>query len=91
LGEPRGGPDPDPTLRRCLAKDKINRTALHHAAKYGHVEVAKLLLDRGAKIEAKDINDLTPLHLAASNGYLEVDKLLFDRGADIEAKDTDKH
>ena len=49
----------------------------------------KLLLDRGAEIEAKDNYSSTALHLAATGGHAEVVKLLLDRGAAIEAKDRD--
>ena len=30
------------------------RTALHNAAMYGHIDVARLLLDRGANVNIKD-------------------------------------
>ena len=32
----------------------VARTALHNAANGGHLEIVRLLLDRGAKIEAHD-------------------------------------
>ena len=53
-------------------------------------EVAALLLDRGADLEAKAKNDngRTPLHLAAWwNDNPEMVELLLDRGANIEAQD----
>ena len=52
------------------------------AAKNGHTETVKLLLDRGADIHAW--NDYA-LRLAAENGHTETVKLLLDRGADIHA------
>ncbi|RYP75956.1 hypothetical protein DL771_002028 [Monosporascus sp. 5C6A] len=49
--------------------------------------VSRLLLDRGADIEAKNNIGYTPLLGAAFEGYETVVKLLLDRGADIEAED----
>jgi ankyrin repeat protein len=54
------------------------------------VEMAKLLLDRGADVNAKQggCQDMTPLHLAVIvKGYATVE-LLLERGADIDAKTT---
>ena len=53
----------------------------------GHLEVVKLLVDRGGDPNAKvDIDGSTPLHRASENGHLEVVKLLVDRGGDPNAK-----
>ena len=56
-------------------------TALLWAAKNGQIEAVKLLLDKGANIEAKDKSDRTALVLAVSNGRTEVEELLRKRGA----------
>eukprot|EP00208_Stichococcus_sp_RCC1054_P003344 CAMPEP_0206141024 /NCGR_PEP_ID=MMETSP1473-20131121/11561_1 /ASSEMBLY_ACC=CAM_ASM_001109 /TAXON_ID=1461547 /ORGANISM="Stichococcus sp, Strain RCC1054" /LENGTH=231 /DNA_ID=CAMNT_0053535419 /DNA_START=189 /DNA_END=880 /DNA_ORIENTATION=+ len=45
-------------------------TALHHACRHGHADAAKLLLSRGADIDAEDLAGNSPLHLAASSGHL---------------------
>ncbi|KAH7230919.1 hypothetical protein BKA59DRAFT_504533 [Fusarium tricinctum] len=48
---------------------------------YGHYVIVKLLLDKGAEVEAKDSKyGHTPLSLAAENGYEAVVKLLLDKG-----------
>lgn len=47
----------------------------------------ELLLDRGAKLEARDNLGCTPLCRAAAKGSVDVVKLLLDRGGDLEAKD----
>jgi len=64
-------------------------SALHIAVREGHLDIAKLLIDRGAEIDVLDRKDFTPLHNAAWNGNLEMTKLLLDAGADIEASTYD--
>ncbi|MEO0801659.1 MAG: ankyrin repeat domain-containing protein [Cyanobacteria bacterium J06642_2] len=59
-------------------------TPLHLAAQ-GQMELAELLLHRGADIEKPDKYRLRPLHVAASHGEAEIVRLLLDNGADIEA------
>jgi RNA polymerase sigma factor (sigma-70 family) len=48
-------------------------TPLHLAAKYGHTEIAKLLLEAGADVNAKapTVYNMTPLHLAVWLGRKE--------------------
>ncbi|KAI9888491.1 MAG: hypothetical protein M1814_006882 [Vezdaea aestivalis] len=62
-------------------------TELSAASFFGHETITKLLLDKGADIEAKDNYERTALHLAAENGHEAVVKLLLEKGADAEAKD----
>ncbi len=49
--------------------------------------LAKLLIEKGANIEAKDRNGETPLQSAVACGALAAVKLLIENGADIHAKD----
>ena len=51
------------------------------------VELVKLLLDKGASINAANDHGITPLHGAAYKGANKVMQLLVDRGADLAAKD----
>lgn len=62
-------------------------TPLLYAARDGHADCAKLLLDAGAKIDLADANDLTPLLTALLNDKLAVAKLLLERGADVNVHD----
>ncbi|KAH6714364.1 hypothetical protein BKA61DRAFT_673660 [Leptodontidium sp. MPI-SDFR-AT-0119] len=79
--------------------DKDQRTPLHWAAQNGHPDAAvvgrrngheavvRLLLEKGAELEAKDWNSLTPLSWAARNGHDAVVQLLLEKGAELKAKD----
>jgi hypothetical protein len=62
-------------------------TCLTNAARKGHLDICRLLIDKGADIEAEDREGWTPLHLVARRGHIEIARLLCDRGADIEALD----
>ncbi|MGH9750216.1 MAG: ankyrin repeat domain-containing protein [Candidatus Polarisedimenticolia bacterium] len=67
-------------------------TPLHLAAFFGHKEVAALLLERGAEVNAVSKSTRfaranTPLHAAAANRQVEVATLLLERGADVNARD----
>ncbi len=62
------------------------RTALMWAAEQGHPEVAKLLLDKGADVNAKTGEGWTALMSAAVGRDLEVVRLLLDKGADVNAE-----
>jgi ankyrin repeat protein len=64
----------------------LKNTPLHGAAAGGKTDVAALLLDRGADIEARTVLGVTPLHDAANAGYAATVALLLDRGANIEAR-----
>jgi len=64
-------------------------TALHIAITQGSTDIAALLIDYGADLEA--ISEIQqgarPLHLAAGFGDMPVSTLLIQSGADIEARD----
>ena len=65
-------------------KDEVIRVSLHWAVSNNQVEMAKYLLDEGAKIEGDDRTaGYTPL-METSN--LEMVKLLVSRGANVNAK-----
>jgi ankyrin repeat protein len=63
------------------------KTALHYAARDGHLSTVQVLLDAGAVLEDRDPNDITPLLYAVSNDRVEVAKFLIGRGADVNAID----
>ena len=49
--------------------------------------MAKLLLENGAAVDAKDKEDMTALHWAAENGHEPVAKLLLENGAAVDARE----
>lgn len=58
-------------------------TPLLMAARQGHMEAVKLLLDAGAPINQVSAGDKTsPLLIAIINGHFDLAKYLLDRGAD---------
>ena len=62
-------------------------SALQMAADKGHLEVVKLLVDRGAEIDYRHpVNKMTALHLAAYSGHDDVVKYLLSKGADPNLK-----
>ncbi|XP_031761163.1 ankyrin-3 isoform X19 [Xenopus tropicalis] len=77
------------------SKMMVNRTTesgftpLHIAAHYGNINVATLLLNRGAAVDFTARNDITPLHVASKRGNANMVKLLLDRGSKIDAKTRD--
>ena len=52
--------------------DQTGQWLLHVAAKHGHVEVAKILLEHGAQVNRKNELGRVPLHSAAASGHLKV-------------------
>ncbi|XP_059392566.1 ankyrin-2b isoform X21 [Carassius carassius] len=77
------------------SKMMVNRTTesgftpLHIAAHYGNVNVATLLLNRGAAVDFTARNGITPLHVASKRGNTNMVHLLLDRGSQIDAKTRD--
>ena len=61
------------------------RTPIHYAAFKGHVDVAKVLIQNGADVNAVAKNKFKGLHCAALNGHVDVAKVLIQNGADVNA------
>ena len=68
----------------------LNKTTpLLEAAKNGHIEIVRLLLERGAKPnETGSFSNNPPIIFACRNGYTEIVQLLLEKGADPESTDT---
>jgi glycerophosphodiester phosphodiesterase len=74
-------------------QDETGETALHIAARFGHDECAKTLLegtaDQKTNIElAENSFSWTPLHVASVDGHLLVVELLIAAGTDVDKRDA---
>ncbi|HEY2380499.1 MAG TPA: ankyrin repeat domain-containing protein [Terriglobia bacterium] len=83
VGIIRGGL-PDQGYRAPIPGDM---TPLMYAAREGHLDAAKALIEAGADVNAVDKNAITPLFMAISNNRIEMARMLIDRGANINAVD----
>ena len=64
------------------------RTPLHWAAHGGHFDVIRLLVKKGADVNAADNSGGTALHAVASRGHMEAAKYLIGEEADINPIDA---
>ena len=73
-------------------KDERFGTALHYAAIWGKLQLAKLLLEFGADVNAiayeNNHEQTSPIVLAAWEGGLDMMKLLLEHGADPNSKSS---
>jgi uncharacterized protein len=65
----------------------VDDTPLHCAAFWGRDEIAKMLIDAGADVNALNERKSTPLHEADRTGSMTIAKLLLAHGADLSARD----
>jgi ankyrin repeat protein len=81
-------------VQKLLAKGaKVNRqgwTPLHYAAAGGHGEIVRLLLERGAEIDAVAVLGVTPLIMAAREGKHDAIVVLLEKGANRALRDAEK-
>ena len=75
-----------PDVNAPIAND--GSTALHEAAQFNRLDEVKLLMEKGAAINAANNVGITPLHLAALAGHTDMVALLLAHNANIKAKDV---
>ena len=69
------------------AESLSNRTALHKAAFWGHIDAVKFLVDEcHLKVNVQDFSGDTPLHDAVRFGHKEIAQFLIAKGADLSKK-----
>mmetsp|Transcript_64922 Transcript_64922/g.120832 ORF Transcript_64922/g.120832 Transcript_64922/m.120832 type:complete len:274 (-) Transcript_64922:214-1035(-) len=71
------GEDPD-------SQDDFGLTALHSAARKGHLSIVEKLLDHGAQVNKTQYRGETALHYACKYGHTSVVRTLLGRGSDIQ-------
>jgi len=76
---------------RLASRNAMRVAPLHSAVARRCLPVARLLLDRGADVNARQAGGFTPLHGAAANGDRALSELLVDRGADPSLRDAGGH
>jgi ankyrin repeat protein len=68
------------------SKNSMQVMPLHSAVAGQHLEIARLLIDQGADVNARQSDGFTALHGAAQNGQIEMIQLLLAHGADTSAR-----
>lgn len=73
----------------AITKEAMKVTPLASAAAARQIGIARMLIARGANVNAQAENNLTPLHEAAANGDIELATLLLEHGANINCQTRD--
>lgn len=60
-------------------------SALHKATKKGDIDICRLLVERGADVNAKNLHGDMPLFMAVDARNLEISRLLLEHGAEVNA------
>ncbi|XP_071100169.1 uncharacterized protein [Haliotis cracherodii] len=71
-------------------KDTLGMTALHYAAEKGQIDVIRVFVQKGVKLNETDETGRTALHHAAWAGHEDVVCCLVQDGADVNVRDVDK-
>ena len=71
------------------SRESMKVTPLASAAAAKQTDIARLLIEHGANVNARAAGGHIPLHEASANGNVELVKLLIESGADVNAKTDD--
>ena len=63
-----------------VALGPMRRGLLHEASKSENFQVARVLLDHGARVNMRDFMKWTPLHFASARGHAKTVQLLLEHG-----------
>jgi len=67
--------------------NNVQRSAIHYATMYGHVDCVKFLIEHKANLNCRDQRGQTPVSWACCNGKDDCLQLLLDAGADCTIVD----
>ena len=67
--------------------DAQNKSGLHYAVEECHPQLVEYLINKGAKVDARDKMLKTPLHIACLKGYSIIVRLLIQNKADPYERD----
>ena len=87
MNRPTAGPTRRPGVDRDFSGNELvntqgGMTPLLFAARQGHIDTARTLLDAGVDVNQTKVGDATsPLLLATINGHYDLAKVLLERGA----------
>ncbi|MGV8125568.1 MAG: ankyrin repeat domain-containing protein [Candidatus Xenobiia bacterium LiM19] len=89
--------DSDEVRRLIVEGTDVNKrspngewTPLYRAARTGNLEIARILSDRGARVNDKAGNGWSPLHIAVFQNHKLMVEFLVSRGANVNAKNDDR-
>ena len=69
-------------------RDKAQRTLLMEAAIFKKEDIARLLIENGADVNAQEIKGWSPLHFATQSNLPGLVKLLIEKGANLNSQDA---
>ncbi|WP_264375267.1 ankyrin repeat domain-containing protein [Wolbachia endosymbiont (group B) of Carcina quercana] len=76
----------NPDVNYRTSGNTNGNTPLRFAVRSGNLAEVKILLKKGADVNAKDETYfMTPLHCAAASGHKEIVELLIEKGAEPES------
>ena len=75
------------TRMRSPKETDVGWRPLYRAVLSGNTQMAELLIDKGADVNAKDDCGFTPLRWATMLGRKDIVEFLIAKGADVNAKD----
>jgi uncharacterized protein len=71
------------------ARNTQRVNALHAASANQHLDICRMLIERGIDVNARQEGGFTPLQAAAQNGQIELIELLLEHGADASVQNDD--
>ena len=81
--------DPNAPTKRKSNGEQSPATPLQCAARTGNLQMAGLLIDAGAEVNATGETGRTPLSFAVLFSHLDMLRLLIEKGADVNARDAE--